>query len=251
MKKLLLILYPLISPVATSLTIVAAPKDIDGFNNILQLLIPPTNFILDKEIKAAGLDPLQEGINGNASDIYSFPVCKANVAVTYNITNIKGLSNLALDNATIVSVERANDSSITLYMKASTAHLDLAAFIDGNIKAKCGIVKPYLKINGDLIVEGLKMDFGVKVLASPAPNSEWALDIKVTKVSSDFKLIAIHLRGLDSILNPLIDFSTRAIENTFKNQIEALLDSNIKESINGLIQDQLLIFYQTWKNSLA
>ena len=57
--------------------------------------------------------------------------------------------------------------------------------------------------------------------------------------------VVVHLKGFNTIFNPLIDFVMRAVENSFKKKIESLLDTEIKDNVNALIQDQMQKLYQS------
>ena len=162
-------------------------QDIQGFNNILSLAVAPASYIIRKEINAAGLDPLQQAISGTQTAVQSIGICKANTEVNYNISNIKGLSTLTLNKVDIVNAQKSDDGSVRLNLEATILPLDLKGFIDGSLRAECGFFKPAIKINGELLAERVDLGFQLEAIASPTPNHEWKLDLKINNVKTDFK----------------------------------------------------------------
>ena len=170
----------------TDLSPVSA-QDIQGFNNILQLAVAPADYIISKEIKAASLDPIKKGIAGSAQKEQNLGICKANVGINYNVNNIKGLSAAALDRIDIKSAEKRLDGAFKLDLEAQIKPFDLAGEISGRLDARCGIVKPHIDINGDLVAERVSLGLVLEATAYPLPNKEWSINATITNVTTDFK----------------------------------------------------------------
>lgn len=179
----------------TDLSPVSA-QDILGFNNILQLAVAPADYIISKEIKAASLDPIKKGIAGSAQKEQNLGICKANVGINYSIDNIKGLSTAALDRIDIKSAEKRLDGAFKLDLEAQIKPFDLAGEISGRLDARCGIVKPHIDINGDLVAERVSLGLILEATAYPLPNKEWYINATITNVTTDFKGTLFHFLSL-------------------------------------------------------
>ncbi|KAJ3301220.1 hypothetical protein HDV03_001182 [Kappamyces sp. JEL0829] len=215
--------------------------DVDALNELLASVLAPINADMSNKLKAAGLDPFEEVVNGGlTSKTVNLGVCKADAGVSYGVHHLAGLSGLRIENFKITAAEADDSGALSLDIAASINKLNLTANVDGYAWAHCGLLKPKVGISGTVVADQVTLSMiataGAQITDSWTINT---LDIKA--ITSDFKDVYVLLHGLEAIFNPILDDILLSVEHVFKSKIQNLVNNLIKEQATKLVASKLPI----------
>jgi hypothetical protein len=211
------------------------PSEVAQFNQVIQQLIPGVNMQIGQIIKEKNLDPFPEVRKGALNAPFDVKLCKGLASLQYGIFDLKGLSNLQVKNATVISIDQEGDES-TLTVVGELNPLDVAATLKADASVHCGRIYPAVSLSGNVSADQFSVSVNAKVTLASADS------IKISKVLLETVNIdvidvdvALPLDRLDGIANRIID----RIQFAFKNLILMALDKKLKIVLQQLIDAKL------------
>jgi len=218
-------------------------KPVEHFlNQIIKKMLPKMNSRMQNGIKEVHLDPW--GLVEHGQDILgtiNLGICNASATADYLVTNMRGLSSIAIDSLAIKSFN--NDPSDpsklvgTIEMKGAMG-AGLSTNIGGGIEARCGFIHPHVGISGKGKVNDVTVSATGTFNASTQFGKVCLESINISEVMVDFGSVDIHIYGLsifNIFLQPLIDL----IVTLFKGKIKSAITNALSSAINNEIKNEM------------
>lgn len=209
-------------------------------NNLIEAFIPTLNDKLPDWISSQGLDPMASVISGDDTlGKINLGICTASAKASYDVKNMKGLSSLQIDSATLVIDDDASPSSITgtISMDAKLGD-SLTTDAGGKIKAACGILSESVGISGSADASGVTGTIELNYTASVSSSEAELLNLDITSMSLNYSDLKVKIDGLgifNDFLEPLEDLIFGVLGDWIKDTLSGVVEPIITSLLGDLV----------------